>query len=164
MRAFLRRSAVWLTLLPVLALMTVIFCLSAQPATQSDRTSGGIVSRVIELLFPGFAELEPAQQRTLEKAVTRVVRKTAHFAEYAALGGALLGHLQARSLRRPLRRKELGAFALGTLYAASDELHQLFVPGRSGELRDVLLDALGVAAGVWLLWRLTGGRKKPNKG
>ena len=44
------------------------------------------------------------------------------------------------------------AWVVGTLYAASDEIHQLFVPGRSGQLRDVLLDSAGVAAGILLAW------------
>ena len=44
------------------------------------------------------------------------------------------------------------AWVVGTLYAASDEIHQLFVPGRSGQLRDVFLDSAGVAAGILLAW------------
>jgi VanZ family protein len=70
-----------------------------------------------------------------------VLRKIAHAAEYAILGALL-----ARALGRPGV-----AFALGALYAASDEVHQLFVPGRTGSPVDVAIDALGVLAGV-LLW------------
>ena len=51
------------------------------------------------------------------------------------------------------------AWGLGTAYAASDELHQFFVPGRSGEFLDVLLDSAGVAVGVALLWLLLRKRK-----
>jgi len=40
------------------------------------------------------------------------------------------------------------SWALTTLYAASDEFHQLFVPGRSGEIRDVCIDSVGAIAGV----------------
>ena len=47
---------------------------------------------------------------------------------------------------------------IGVLYAVSDEIHQCFVPGRSGELRDVLIDSAGVICGVVIL-RLLGGRK-----
>lgn len=39
-------------------------------------------------------------------------------------------------------------FAVGSLYAASDEFHQLFVPGRSGRLTDVLIDSAGLLAGI----------------
>ena len=52
------------------------------------------------------------------------------------------------------------AFLIGTVYAASDELHQLFVPGRSGELTDTMLDGLGVLLGVLLLSILLNRRRK----
>jgi VanZ family protein len=71
-----------------------------------------------------------------------VLRKLGHVAEYAVLGALLL-----RALRRPAP-----AFALGVAYAASDELHQHFVPGRRGAPLDVLIDAVGVALGL-LAWR-----------
>ncbi len=67
-----------------------------------------------------------------------VLRKLAHAAEFAVLGFLLL-----RALGR-----ESAALAVGIAYAASDELHQHFVPGRQGSPLDVLLDSVGVAAGV----------------
>ena len=70
-----------------------------------------------------------------------VLRKIAHFCEYAILGALLL---------RALGRAEL-AVAAGVAYAATDELHQHFVPGRHAAFRDVAIDAAGVLAGVVLL-------------
>jgi hypothetical protein len=70
-----------------------------------------------------------------------VLRKLAHLVEFAILGALL-----ARALA------ELHAFAAGIGYAVVDEVHQLFVPGRAGTLRDVAIDAAGVLAGI-LLWR-----------
>jgi VanZ family protein len=74
-----------------------------------------------------------------------VLRKIAHAAEFAVLG--LL-------LQRALGREGL-AVALGIAYAASDELHQHFVPGRQGAPVDVLIDAVGVFVGVYV-------RRLPN--
>jgi VanZ family protein len=71
-----------------------------------------------------------------------VLRKLAHTAEFA-----LLGLLLARALRR-----DGIALAAGVAYAASDELHQHFVPGRVGSPLDVGIDAVGVALGVYA-WR-----------
>ena len=71
-----------------------------------------------------------------------VLRKLAHTAEFAVLGALLV-----RALARPVP-----AFALGVLYAVSDEVHQHFVSGRRGAPLDVLIDAVGVAIGV-LAWR-----------
>ena len=159
MKAFLRKNARWLTLLPVLALMTGIFCFSAQPAAASQQTSGGIVNWLLRLLVPDYAALDPARQAEIEHIVAKIVRKGAHFAEYALLGAALLGHVLAWRSKRGLGRPRAMAWGLGTAYAASDELHQFFVPGRSGEFLDVLLDSAGVAVGVALLWLLLRKRK-----
>ena len=71
-----------------------------------------------------------------------VLRKIAHTAEYA-----LLGALLVRATSRPWL-----AWALGVLYAASDEIHQTFVRGRHGSPIDVAIDAVGVAIGV-LAWQ-----------
>lgn len=77
-----------------------------------------------------------------------VLRKIAHTAEYAILGALLV---------RATGRAGL-AFALGTLYAISDEIHQSFVPGRLGSPLDVAIDAVGVAIGV-ALWQLARTRR-----
>jgi VanZ family protein len=71
-----------------------------------------------------------------------VLRKLAHAGEFAVLGALLL-----RATDRAVV-----AFVLGALYAVSDEVHQVFVPGRMGSPLDVAIDIVGVAAGV-LLWQ-----------
>ncbi len=76
------------------------------------------------------------------------VRKLAHLAEYAVLGGLL---------QRALGREPL-ALLLGSAYAASDEIHQTFVAGRQGSPLDWLLDTAGVAAGVLLYARWAASR------
>ena len=74
-----------------------------------------------------------------------VLRKLAHAAEFAVLGALLLRAL----------RDERAALAAGIAYAATDEVHQHFVPGRVGSPVDVAIDAVGVALGL-LLWRRYG--------
>jgi VanZ family protein len=71
-----------------------------------------------------------------------VLRKLAHTAEYAILGALLV---------RATGRAGL-ALALGSAYAASDEIHQVFVAGRHGSPIDVAIDAVGVAVGI-ALWQ-----------
>jgi VanZ family protein len=70
-----------------------------------------------------------------------ILRKGAHLAEYAVLGGLLY---------RALGREAL-ALAVGIAYAATDELHQYFVRGRHASPVDVAIDAVGVAVGM-LIW------------
>jgi VanZ family protein len=76
------------------------------------------------------------------------LRKLAHAAEYAVLAALLV---------RATGRNRL-AFALGTLYAVSDEIHQAFVPGRMGASLDVAIDVLGVACGI-VLWQTVRTRR-----
>jgi VanZ family protein len=70
------------------------------------------------------------------------LRKGAHVTEYA-----ILALLLARALQR-----EVPAFVLGVLYAASDEFHQSFVRGRHGAPLDVAIDSVGLLIGV-IAWR-----------
>ncbi len=72
-----------------------------------------------------------------------VLRKLAHLVEYAILGALLF---------RALAREPL-AFAVGSAYAVTDEIHHAIVPGRAGSPLDWLIDTIGVAAGVLLLSR-----------
>jgi VanZ family protein len=74
-----------------------------------------------------------------------VLRKLAHGAEYAILGGLLYRWLSSVPL----------AILAGSAYAATDELHQSFVPGRAGLVTDWLIDTAAVVIGVGLLvaWR-----------
>ena len=71
------------------------------------------------------------------------LRKAAHLAEYAVLGALL-----ARALYNTIAGWAWLSWAAGTAYAASDELHQHFVPGRQASALDLAIDATGVAVGV----------------
>jgi VanZ family protein len=72
-----------------------------------------------------------------------IVPKTVHVAEYAVLGFLLVW----------AARDESVAFLLGIAYAASDEVHQRFVEGRHGSALDVMIDAVGLAIGIYLARR-----------
>jgi VanZ family protein len=71
------------------------------------------------------------------------LRKLAHAAEFGVLGLLLLRALG----------NERAALVLGVAYAVTDELHQHFVPGRLASPLDVVVDALGVAVGVFVVGR-----------
>jgi VanZ family protein len=62
------------------------------------------------------------------------------------------------------RWNEAGLALAGVLlYSASDELHQVFVPSRTGQISDVLVDTSGAAIGLGLLWLWKKLRKIPEK-
>lgn len=126
----------------LLTLMVMMFCFSAQPAVESDETSGHFTTLAAHTLLSNLEEFDTDTQTRIISGFAFIVRKTAHFCEYALMG--FLWYLWLRE------KKGAPFLALGAsaLYAGSDELHQYFVPGRSCELRDVLVDSCGAAAGI----------------
>ena len=107
---------------------------------QSSFESGLVVS----LIRPIFETLGV----TDVDAMTFVVRKGAHFSEYAVLGVLAWGLFRARLRERG--RAPFPAAFLVALVPACDEGIQLLVPGRSGQLGDVMIDLAGVCFGVLL--------------
>ena len=83
-----------------------------------------------------------------------------HFTVYAALGAALA--LLFRSMGWGVLRALAAAIALATLYGVSDEFHQSFVPNRSVDAKDVLVDFLGATAGTLAMLRLIDFRSSAN--
>ena len=129
-------------------MMILIFLFSTEPAERSDRTSGHLSMTVITMLHPDYESYTAEQKETLYADVQHYVRKTAHFTEYLILGVLIRLCLESwfgtRRLLNPL------SWAAGTVYACTDELHQLIIDGRSGQISDVLLDSCGVLIGVLL--------------
>ena len=72
-----------------------------------------------------------------------ILRKLAHFCEYAVLGALLVRALTGAA----------PALAAGVAYAITDEVHQHFVRGRHASPYDVLIDGAGVALGLALYTR-----------
>ncbi|MDP1629281.1 MAG: VanZ family protein, partial [bacterium] len=75
-----------------------------------------------------------------------ILKKLAHFAEYAVLAALWLRVLTAANI--PKRRAILFAVFFCFIFAVFDEIHQLYVPGREGKTGDVLIDSLGVLLGA----------------
>lgn len=121
--------------------MLVIFMLSAQKATESSILSAGITRFVLNIINGLFPRME------IEFSVfSHFVRKSAHFIAYL-----ILGILSLHAIDEEKNTKFawfIKALLICVLYAMSDEFHQLYVPGRSGEIRDVLLDSTGSLVGI----------------
>lgn len=127
--------------LPVIVWMTIIFYLSHQPSEASNELSTGLIETVAGMI----QSLIPILKINIE-SYTFIVRKLAHLIAYF-----ILGYLVTRALNRHTMKISeviIIAFFICVLYALSDEVHQLFVPGRSGEVRDVLIDSVGAVIGI----------------
>ena len=144
-----------------LGILIMIFCFSMEPAEQSDATSGRIAEKVADRVRPEWRNYEARKKKAYFQQVQHVVRKCAHYIEFAFLGLSLSLCLESWFGRRTRRGLPLGAWLGGTACAVLDEMHQRLVDGRSGQWTDVLLDSAGVASGAligWVLIRLI--RKK----
>lgn len=132
----------------------LIFILSAQPAVKSDDLSKGITKAIIETIDSWVSlGLETSTTDDLVSQINHLVRKLAHGGSYF-----IMGILSVNAFRRISRIGNKGyAFssAFCILFAISDEVHQLYVPGRSGEVRDVLIDSTGAILAVLLLWGIS---------
>lgn len=129
-----------------ITIMVLIFHFSMEDAERSDQTSGAISRTVVRLAYPDYEQMTPADRQVSYDNVQHAVRKSAHFTEYMLLG--LMIRMCLESWFGSRRRMAPAAWAAGTAYAGTDELHQLLIDGRSGQWTDVLLDSGGVAAGV----------------
>lgn len=120
----------------VIVWMVFILSLSSATADVSKEQSGFVKDRIRPVLE--MLNLDHIEDETL----SFYVRKSAHGFIYFVLGVLLI---------IALNHKYLIAFAIGTGFACIDEYYQTFVPGRSGEVRDVLIDSAGVLVGVLLV-------------
>ena len=129
--------------------MAVIFRLSADPADASSEKSFGIGYAVANMFVPGFDDWQETRQQEFVKGIEHPIRKAGHATEYAILGFLCMG-AWFRFYAKQKKKMPVIALVWGiaTLYAASDEFHQLFVPGRSCQFSDVCLDSVGIVAGI----------------
>ena len=128
--------------------MAVIFWMSAQTGNQSGGTSEAIVRWLVGIFYPGFQQLSQVRQTAILEVCHTILRKGAHFAEYA-----ILAILVANALRQYVLSQRLSwvlPVAISAVYALTDEVHQYFVPGRACRLLDVGIDTCGAIFGMCL--------------
>lgn len=124
--------------------MIVIFLFSSQPATESGELSDG-------LLFDILDWLNIEVSISTGEFLSVFIRKAAHFSIYAILGVLVFVCIGVIFDSIKCKKRALSAEIVCMCYAISDEVHQLFVPGRSGAAVDVLLDSIGAVTGIALI-------------
>ena len=155
MKDFLKCHAKFLISLLLIFQMLFIFAMSSFGSDSSNAQS----SQIIQVLHQVFPSLSSRTSGLDASVLTFIVRKTAHFTEYAILG--ILFYFFYRQALPQKNGLQLFVLAIlsSFLYACTDEIHQLFVPGRSGQFTDVLVDALGAFCGCLLLLAIRRLRK-----
>ena len=140
----MKKKIAWL---PAILLMIMIFYFSNQPAEVSADLSGGISYQVVEFAVSIIdKDYNNKEMLSLAEKIDYPIRKLAHLTEYALLGMAItFGTLYGSDIDKCNRKKQyFFVQTMGSLYAMTDEFHQLFVPGRAGRMSDVLIDSIGV--------------------
>lgn len=131
-----------------IAWMLLIFMLSHRPGSESQQDSFSIGMLFCEIFVPSFEDMSPDEQMELALKLDHPIRKLAHFTEYFILAVLLVGAVDSRDRKRSLRL--LIPWAIAAFYAATDEIHQFFIPGRNCNVGDVLIDSAGAFVGVLL--------------
>lgn len=155
MRHFLKP----LSFLPAIFMMYIIFGFSSEQGVDSAALSYKVSHKLVEAVDT-IGEFDWPHERIDAYAdkVHTLVRKTAHVTEYTLLAMTVSLPLYVYGLHGILLMLLAGGFCVA--FAALDEYHQTFVAGRSGQLRDVLIDSIGIFAGIMIV-RIIGfiGRK-----
>jgi VanZ family protein len=132
-----------------LSVMIYIFWHSSQDAVASSNESKSFMHTIFSMFDSDFNKLDEAEQFRIMAKAERFVRKCAHFCIYAALGFFLYGAVKTWKMASSVRFAVTEGICIA--YAISDEIHQVFVPGRAGRASDVLIDSAGALCGMAFL-------------
>lgn len=155
MKRHIIRALLWIA---TLLLMAAIFGFSSQSGDESSSLSGIITRPVTDLVMRLQNRAFTAEEEVaLYRQIELVIRKTAHFCEYALLGLLLALLLQSYGLMQWYL-----PWLIGTTYAVTDEIHQRFQPNRYGRIEDVFIDSAGVLCGVLFVGMIDYCRRKKH--
>lgn len=125
--------------------MVCIFLFSCEDSDKSSDTSGRVVKIILKIFYGDFESMTAAEQEEIRSRISHIIRKTAHFTIYAALG--FFSSLTVGQ-RKLISMSTAGVILFCLGYAVTDEIHQYFVPGRACMVTDMLLDTCGGITGI----------------
>lgn len=119
--------------------MTIIFLLSNQQALVSKNTSDNFIKNTVNVVSYLNNSVDT---EFIVVNYTFIVRKIAHLILYLVLG------LLVYNVCKDNKKRIIISLFICIFYACTDEFHQLFVIGRSGEIRDIIIDSIGSFIGI----------------
>lgn len=138
--------------------MLLIFLSSHTTGGTSSNISGSLLEKLFTFLDENINFLYDFffKDKDIAAAIVSfhtIFRKLAHVVTYFVLGVLSINALYVT--KKPTSRREfyylsLLSFCFCIIYSISDEFHQTFIPGRSGEARDVMIDSIGAFAGIFI--------------
>ena len=125
-----------------------IFGFSSQDAKESSGLSRQVTNTVTKNV-KSIQRLEKSQKEIVLSKIEKIVRKIAHFSIYTLVGILLMALFSTYNMKE--RNRIILSLVIGIIYASSDEIHQRFVSGRSGQITDVMIDSFGVLFGILIV-------------
>lgn len=126
--------------------MAMIFYMSNQPAEISTEQSNSAINILSTLPILGNL----IDIMVSNGSATVIVRKGAHMFSYGVI--SVLSFMSMYDLKTDAKKIYIKSILIAFLYACTDEFHQLFIPGRSGEFRDVLIDTTGSVIAIFIVY------------
>ena len=147
-KALRKNKKVFHTILVILW-MFVIFNFSSQNGSKSTKTSDVVTSMVVNVTT-NVTNKDISREEVKKKVEdsTFLVRKTAHFTEYLILG--ILVFQLLSDYTKISKKTIIFSLLICYLYAVSDEVHQIFIPGRTAKIMDTFIDGAGSLFGIIL--------------
>lgn len=137
-----------ITLILLILTFIQIFNFSAQDGTESSGVSKKVALKIINVLHT-TRNLSEEEKDALAEKSQKVVRKCAHLSIYTLVGILIMSFISTYKIKTKYRI--LVSLLVGFLYAASDEIHQTFIPGRTGSPIDVGIDTCGTFLGILIV-------------
>jgi len=147
----MRKLTKWQRMSLILSLLIIVFIFvnSSLPAEESAETSGGLLGFINGVFVFLGIDFELSHS---------VLRKIAHFVEFFAVGGVFLW--TTATFTKRIKTHIVKPMFAALLVAVIDETIQLFPPGRSSQVSDVVLDFAGALCAIMLTWLIA---SKVNK-
>ena len=130
----------------VVVWMIVIFNLSNMSRDNSDKTSRELLYKIVSVTNSNKSD---SDKEIIVDKYNIFIRKCAHVTEYLIL--SILIYLALIYTDIDMNKSIIFSIIISIIYACSDEIHQLFVSGRGGQIRDVFIDSIGVLISMMII-------------
>jgi len=157
---YINRRTVVLGIVAV-GIMIFIFFMSSLAWDDSDALSIQFV-KLMDVFVSQISAMTGMTPDGARALLDLLLRKAAHFTEFAVMGGFVAAMLYSARVR--LRKGFAVAILCCLLYAISDELHQYFISERTAALLDVGIDSLGALIGIGLITLIKRRRDRDGYG
>lgn len=144
-----------------LSIMLFVFLNSSKNAVQSSEISMSFTEKLFSAIVPDYNTMTPTQQFSLISGAQFVIRKSAHFITYFFMGLFCMLAVNTYGLKAKIKALYASLICIG--FSITDETHQIFVPGRSGEIRDILIDSVGILLAVAIVFIFIRERKMKDE-